>query len=306
MNEVAITPRSFRTTPGPHHKALTELQLTPRFPRVERPLSEEEMVALVSGCPALIVGIDNVSADVLDAGPLRVVVKYGSGLDNIDEAALEERDVAFATTGSANARSVAELAMGLVFALARGIALHDRIIRDGRWTRTQGVELAGKRLGIIGYGAIGKELAQIGTGCGFTVVAHDPYADTGDIEAVSLEELLASSDVVSLHLPLTRETAGLIGRRELAFMRPSAFLVNTARGDLVDDRALADALSEQRIAGAAFDAFSEEPPGDSALVGLDNFISSPHAGAATAEAVVRAGVMAAQLTARLLTETRAK
>ncbi|MGH2698240.1 MAG: NAD(P)-dependent oxidoreductase, partial [Actinomycetota bacterium] len=147
-------------------------------------------------------------------------------------------------------------------------------------------------------------LARMARGIGFTVVAHDPYADTGEVEAVSLEELLASSDVVSLHLPLTTETAGLIGRRELTSMRPGAFLVNTARGDLVDERALVDVLSEERIAGAAFDAFSDEPPGDSPLIGLDNFISSPHAGAATTEAVVRAGVVAAQETARLLREVK--
>jgi D-3-phosphoglycerate dehydrogenase len=137
---------------------------------------------------------------------------------------------------------------------------------------------------------------------GLIVATHDPYADTGEIEAVSLEELLAHSDVVSLHLPLTAETENLIGRRELALMRPGAFLVNTARGSLVDERALADALSEERIAGAAFDAFSEEPPETSPLIGLDNFISSPHAGAATTEAVVRAGILAAQETARLLSE----
>lgn len=302
MNEVAITPRSFRTTPGPHHDALTELHLTPRFPQLERPLTEAEMVAFVSGCRALIVGVDDVTADVLDAGPLRVVVKYGSGLDNIDEAALEERGLAFSTTVSANARSVAELALGLVFALARGIARHDRSIRDGRWKRVQGVELVGKRLGIVGYGAIGRELAGMAKSIGLIVATHDPYADTGEIEAVSLEELLAHSDVVSLHLPLTAETENLIGRRELALMRPGAFLVNTARGSLVDERALADALSEERIAGAAFDAFSEEPPETSPLIGLDNFISSPHAGAATTEAVVRAGILAAQETARLLSE----
>lgn len=291
MTSVAVTPRSFRQTPGAHLDRL-RAELDVRFPELDRPLDEDEMVELVAGCAGLIVGVDPVTARVLEAGPLRVVVKYGSGIDNIDLEAAEARKVRVSSTPGANARSVAELAIALLLTLARNVARHDRGVREGSWRRLTGVELAGKRLGVVGYGAIGREVARIARGLDLEVVAHDPFVEEADVSFVPLEELYATSDAVTLHLPLTEETRGLVGERELRTMKPSAFLINTARGGLVDETALADALRSGRLAGAALDGFEVEPLGESPLTELDSVVLSPHAGAATEEAVLRAAVQA--------------
>jgi D-3-phosphoglycerate dehydrogenase len=295
MTAVAVTPRSFRHTPGEHLDRLAASGLELCFPELDRPLDEAEMVELVRGCAGLVVGVDPVTDAVLAAGPLRVVVKYGSGLDNVDLAAARRRGVHVASTPGANARSVAELAMALLLALARRLCAHDRAVRAGSWARSTGVELAGRRLGLVGYGTVGRELGAIARAFGMEVAACDPLVAEADVELVPLDRLLASSDAVSLHLPLTPETAGLIGARELELMRPGAFLVNTARGGLVDEVALADALRSGSLGGAAFDVFSEEPPIDSPLLELDAFVASPHAGAATVEAVRRMAAAAVDL-----------
>jgi phosphoglycerate dehydrogenase-like enzyme len=292
VTAVAITPRSFRATPGPHLDLLGESGLEVRFPEQERPLSEGEMAELVCGCAGLIVGVDPVSRPVLEAGPLRVVVKYGSGTDNIDLAAANAIGAKVSSTPAANARSVAELALGLLVALARHIALHDRLIRDGSWTRRPGIELAGKRLGVVGYGAVGRETARLAAAIGMEVIAHDPFVSEADVELVDLETLLASADAVTLHVALDESTRGLIGAEALARMRPEALLVNTARGGIVDEAALAEALASGRLAGAALDVFADEPPAASPLLALENVVLSPHAGAATTEATRRAGVQA--------------
>jgi D-3-phosphoglycerate dehydrogenase / 2-oxoglutarate reductase len=301
VTAVAVTPRSFRNTPGPHLVRLRETPHVVRFPELDRPLDEAEMLEFVRGCEGLIVGVDPVTEPVLEAGPLRVVVKYGSGLDNIDLVAAQRLGVHVSSTAGANARSVAELAFALLLAVARHVVAHDRRVRAGSWSRLVGVELGGKRLGLIGYGAIGRELAQLARGFGMDVVAYDALVVEADVELVSLEELLRSSDAVSLHLPLDEGTRGLIGAAELALMRPGAFLVNTARGGLVDEDALAAALHEGRLGGAAFDAFAEEPvPLDSPLLLLEGFVASPHAGAATVEAARRASLQAVDLLLREL------
>jgi D-3-phosphoglycerate dehydrogenase / 2-oxoglutarate reductase len=290
MTSIAVTPRSFRQTPGEHLDRLDGLDV--RFPELDRALDEEEMVALVRGCVGLIVGVDPVSRRVLEAGPLRVVVKYGSGMDNIDVEAARELDISVSSTPGANSRSVAELAIALLLVLARHVALHDRGVREGSWRRVTGVELAGKRLGIVGYGAIGREVARIARGLDLDVVAHDPLVEDVDVPLVPLGELLATCDAVSLHLPLTAETRGLVGADQLASMKPGAFLVNTARGGLVDEAALAEALRSGALAGAGLDGFETEPLGDSPLRELDSVVLSPHAGASTEEAVLRAATRA--------------
>jgi phosphoglycerate dehydrogenase-like enzyme len=294
VNAVAVTPRSFRATPGRHLDLLRESGLDVRFPDLERPLDEDEMVGLVDGCAGLVVGVDPVTRRVLEAGPLRVVVKFGTGTDNIDLAAAEELGVKVSSTPAANALSVAELTIALLLALARHIALHDRLARARSWERRAGIELAGKRLGIVGYGAVGKEVARIAGALGMDVVAHDPFLQEADVELVDLATLLGSVDAISLHVPLSESTRDLIDAEALDRMRPGALLVNTARGGIVDEQALADALRSGRLAGAAVDVFAEEPPWDSPLVALDNVVLSPHAGAATAEAARRAGLQAVE------------
>jgi phosphoglycerate dehydrogenase-like enzyme len=292
LSAIAVTARSFRQVPGEHQELLRASGLPVRFAGADRPLDEEELVELVRGCWGLIVGVDPVTAAVLDAGPLRVVVRFGSGTDNVDLEAAGRRGVRVAATPGANARSVAELTIGLLLALARHLVLHDREIRSGSWSRHTGIELAGRRLGVVGYGAVGRQVAGIAGALGMKVMATDPAVRDAEVPLVGLETLLASSDAVTLHVPLADDTRSMIGAAQLDRMRPQALLVNSSRGGLVDERALAQALAAGRLGGAAFDTFEREPPEASPLLGLDNFIASPHAGAATVEAARRTGVAA--------------
>jgi D-3-phosphoglycerate dehydrogenase / 2-oxoglutarate reductase len=295
MSAVAVTARSFRQVPGEHQELLRAAGLPVRYAEADRPLDEDELVELVRGCWGLIVGVDPVSAAVLDAGPLQVVVRFGSGTDNVDLEAARRRGVRVAATPGANARSVAELAIGLLLALARHLVLHDREVRSGSWSRHTGIELAGRRLGVVGYGAVGRQVAGIARAIGMEVTATDPMVREADVPLVDLESLLAASDAVTLHAPLADDTRGMIGAAELGRMQRQALLINTSRGGLVDERALAEALAAGRIRGAAFDTFEREPPEGSRLLELDNFIASPHAGGATVEAVTRAGVAAVRV-----------
>jgi D-3-phosphoglycerate dehydrogenase / 2-oxoglutarate reductase len=287
VTAVAITPRSFRQTPGKHLERLAASPLEVHFPEQDRPLTEHAMVALVRGCEGLIVGVDPVSEGVLEAGPLRVVVKYGSGLDNVDLAAADRLGTRVSSTPGTNARSVAELAVALLLALARHVAWHDRGARAGSWKRRTGIELKHRRLGLVGYGAVAREVARIARALGMEVVATDPFVEHADVELVELDALLATCDAVSLHVPLDETTRNLIDAAALARMLPGALLVNTARGGIVDEAALAEALAAGRLGGAALDVFAEEPPAGSPLLELENVVVSPHAGAATTEAVER-------------------
>jgi phosphoglycerate dehydrogenase-like enzyme len=307
MTRVAVTPRSLRSASGSHVERLRRHGAHPVFPDHDRLLTEAEMVELVEGCDALIVGLDPVTDEVLGAGPLRVVVKYGSGLDNIDVAAARDRGIPIGATPGTNARSVAELTIGLLIALARHIPYHDRRLRAGSRTRRTGRELRGRVLGLVGCGAVGREVGRLGVALGLRVIAHDPAVDEAPsgIELVPLDEVLTGSDVVSLHLPLTEQTHHLIDARAIDRMRPDAMLINTARGGLVDETALADALRAGRLAGAACDVFSQEPPSRSPLLSLDTFVASPHAGAATVEATEATGRRAVDEVLRLLDQVRA-
>ena len=300
MVRVAITPRSFRKTPGEHLGLLDRYGLEAVFPRSEDALDEHSMAEMVRDCAALIVGTDPVSEAVLSSGSLRAVVKYGSGLDNIDVGAAHRLGITVVSTPGANARSVAELAICMMLALVRHVVFHHDTVRAESWERRTGVELKDRRLGIIGCGAVGREVAAIARCLGMEVVAFDPYVGELDVPAVDLQDLLSGCEVVSLHAPLSDETRGLIDAEALALMPRGGLLINTARGGLVDEEALAAALESGHLGGAALDVFEREPPGPSRLLSLDNVILSPHAGAATVEAVERAGTQAVQEVARLL------
>jgi len=295
VSSVAVSPRSFRQIPGRHQEILAGSGLVAVYPSVERQLTEEEMIDLVDGCDALIVGIDPVTERVLEAGPLRVVAKYGSGLDNIDLHAAERLGIEVASTPGANAQSVAELTVALLLALARRVVPHHVSAASGRWHRHIGVELMGRRLGLIGLGEVGRRVARIGGAMSMEVAAYDPFVDHSDVPMLALDELISSSDAISLHLPLTEDTRHMVDGDFLARMRPGGFLVNTARFALADIDAIADALASGRLAGAAFDDFEERPDPGSRLWGMTGFLASPHAGASTVEAVVRTGVAAVQI-----------
>ncbi len=305
-HKVLVTARSFRRLPGEHKRILQEAGCQLIETSNTQPLTEAEMMPLIGDVDALIIGLDQVTAKVIEAGPrLKVVSKCGSGVDHIDLDAATRHGVVVTSTPGANSIAVAELAIGLMLALARHIPQHVQSVKAGSWIRFVGVELADKMLGIVGLGRVGEAVAQRARSFEMRIVYSD-MRRRKDLEGedwlsyAELGKLLAGSDIVSLHCPLTAQTHGLIGERQLRAMKPSSFLINTARGGLVDEMALTRALREGWIAGAASDAFVHEPPRDSTLLKLDNFIGTPHAGAATREAVERMAVMAAKNTVRAL------
>ena len=244
-----------------------------------------------------------VDAAILDRAPgLRVVGRAGVGVDNIDVAAASERGVAVMNAPGGNTISAAELTMALLLSVARRVAEADRTMREGKWERSrlQGVELRGKTLGVIGAGRIGWEVAERCRAFGMDVIVYDPYLPAHRVEdlrphLVTLDQLITSADVVSLHVPLNAETKGLIDADALSRMKKGAFVLNASRGGVVDERALAQALSEGRIAGAGLDVYETEPlPPDSPLLTAPNLVLTPHLGASTKEAQVQVALEVAR------------
>lgn len=253
---------------------------------------------------AIIVRQGAITAAAVRAGAphLRLIAKHGVGVDSIDVAAATASGIPVSFTAGANAQSVAEHAFALIFAVARGITTLDRRMHDGHWDKAEvsGFELSGRTLGLVGFGTIARRLADMVAPFRMPVAVFDPYA-SGDLGAphasrvTDLSALLRGADIVSLHCPLTPETRNLIGQAELATMRPEAILINTARGGLIDEDALAAALHAGRLGGAGIDTFASEPPAlDSALLGAPKLIATPHVGANTREAKDRVGTMAMQ------------
>jgi D-3-phosphoglycerate dehydrogenase len=238
------------------------------------------------------------SKDIIEAGSnLKVIGRSGVGLNNIDLEAAKSRNIAVLNTPGANAISVAELTFALMLATARKLVHASVSLKEGRWEKKllKGVELYGKTLGIVGFGRIGKEVAKRALAFGMKVIAHDPYVEKHDIEACSaeacdLEDLLKRADVLTVHVPLTEETRGLIGEKELQLMKSNAILINTARGGVVNERALYKALKTGRIAAAGLDVFEKEPPEFLELLKLEKVVCTPHIGASTFEAQKRCSV----------------
>ena len=268
----------------------------------ETGLAGDALVAALAGRQGLLVrGQTKVTADVLGrAKDLKVVARAGAGVDNVDTRAAAAAGIAVYNAPGANAVSVAELTWGLIFALLRHIPEADATTRAGAWekTRLAGVEINGRTLGVVGLGFVGREVARVGVALGCHVLGYDPDPAAAPIlagvERVDLERIFESCDIVSLHAPLSPETRHLAGAARLARMKPGAFLVNAARGGLVDEAALVEALRTGRLGGAALDVFEQEPPADSPLFALRNVVLTPHLGAATAEAQERAALMAAE------------
>jgi D-3-phosphoglycerate dehydrogenase len=259
--------------------------------------TEEETIELLKGVAALIADGEPLTERVLQAArDLKIIARTGVGVDNIDLQAARERGIRVTVTPGMLDKAVADLTLGLLLCVARRICQSDKTIRRGQWERTIGLDLEGKTLGIIGLGSIGKQVAKRALAFDMQVVAYDPiedheFATIHGISYVDRDQLLEVSDFVSLHLPLTQETHGYIGERELRRMKPTAYLINTARGAIVDERALYRALREGWIAGAALDTFVQEPPLGSPLLELDNVVMTPHIGGWTDGAM---GAMARQ------------
>jgi len=233
---------------------------------------------------------------------LKVIIRGGVGLDNIDAEYARQKGIKVLNTPRANSAAVAELVLGLMFALARHITVADATMKAGRWEKKalEGSEIAGKTLGLIGFGRIGQLLAQKALALGMEVLAYDPYVaiTMEGVRAASIEDILKQADYLSLHVPVTPETKNMIGTAQLALMKPTACLINAARGGVVDEAALYEALVNKQIAGAALDVFTEEPPKSEALlklIALPNVVATPHLGASTLEALARVGGEVADL-----------
>jgi D-3-phosphoglycerate dehydrogenase len=258
--------------------------------------------ALAGADAVLIRSATKLDAEALAAGPrLKVVARAGVGLDNVDVPAATARGVMVVNAPTSNIVSAAEQAIALLLACARNIAPAHAALRNGEWRRSRytGVEISEKTVGIVGLGRIGVLVAQRMAAFGTRLIAYDPFVQPAraaqiGVRLVSLEELLAESDFITIHLPKTPETAGLIGERELRLVKPSVRIVNAARGGLVDEAALATALQEGRVAGAGLDVYQTEPCTDSPLFALENVVATPHLGASTAEAQDKAGLAVAR------------
>jgi D-3-phosphoglycerate dehydrogenase len=266
-------------------------------------LDRAEFLRILPGYDALLVRSQvQADAEAVAAGTrLAVIGRAGVGVDNIDLAAATEAGIVVVNAPTGNTIAAAEHTLALLFSLARQIPAADASLRKGEWKRSlfTGRELRGKTLGIIGLGKIGMAIADRARGMEMDVLGHDPYvtdeaAALHGVRLLPMADLLSQSDAVTVHVPLTRSTRNLIGEAEIARMKPGAFLVNVARGGVIEERALAQALTEGRLGGAAVDVFTEEPPRDSPLLAAPNTILTPHLGASTAEAQTRVAVEAAE------------
>lgn len=300
---VVATARSFCNTPGAHHDLLRAQDCVVDLRAQAHPLDAAALGALLPGCDGVILGLDECSAAALaQADSLRVISRYGVGVDAVDLQAAAQRGIAVTNTPGANSVGVAELAIALMFALARDLPNVAHAARTGQQKRGAGWELTGKTLGLVGFGAIGREVAQRALGLKMQVLAVDPFwrGTFEGVRRVEMPELLAESHIISLHTALTPETANLINAAALAQMRDGAVLINTARGGLVDEAALAEALAAGKLAGAAADALQDEAAATSPLLALENFIATPHLGATTRESVLRMALHAAENLVKIL------
>ena len=300
MHNVLITtfPREWDASEILSFLKMRDCEVSMYYP--EGTLSEDDLSRLLNGVDGIIPGGHPFTRRVLSAArDLKIISRTGVGFDTIDLQAATEHSIIVTTTPEANSESVAELAMALLLSVARHIPQGDRDVRAGGWSRQLGVELYRKTLGIIGLGRIGKRLAKRARGFDMTIVAYDLYQDEAfaaeyGVTYLPLDQLLSRADFVSIHSPLSPETTGLIGERELKLMKPTAYLVNTARGPLVDEARLIKALQGGWIAGAGLDVFAEEPPANSPLLSLDNVVLGPHSASSTEEAWYRMAREAAE------------
>lgn len=271
---------------------------------VRNGMSPEELKAAIGDYDAIIIrSATRLTADIIEAaGRLKFIGRAGVGLDNVDLTAATRKGVVVMNTPAGNTTSTAEHTMSMILALSRNIPQACAAMREGRWDRSRfsGVELYGKVLSIIGFGRIGSTVAKFAKAFGMHVQAYDPYLSMEALQqqgvaGATLEEIYANSDYISVHIPKTAETENLIGAAQIAKMKPSVRLINCARGGIIDEAALDEALSEGRIAGAALDVFNEEPlPEGSPLRSRDNCVLTPHLGASTSEAQVNVAIEIAE------------
>ena len=303
---VAVTSRSFSRDSRLRDELLSRYSDV-RFNDEGRSLAGPDLIRFLAGRRAAITGLERIDDDVLRAVPsLTVVSKIGVGVDMLDLGAFERRGVLLARAEGTNSRSVAELMLLLTLGVLRRIPEVSAGVRSGKWEQPRGRELTGKTVGIVGLGHVGREVAGLVSAFDCQVLGVDasPREVPRRVRLVDLDVVLSASDVVSLHVPLTADTAGLIGRHELALMKHDAVIINTARGGLIDEAALVEALDGQRLGGVGLDVLADEPPVGSVLLAHPKVLVTSHIGGGTDEAVYAMGRAAIDGLQRALSEQR--
>jgi D-3-phosphoglycerate dehydrogenase len=297
MRKIFISTSSFGKMDARPIELLKKSGYDPKLNPYGRTLSREESMRLVSGAEGLIAGTEVLDKEILVKLPgLKVISRCGAGLDNVDLNAAKELDIKVFNTPDGPTLAVAELVIGLIFSLLRKITVMDRNLKKGEWSKKMGNLFYGKRIGLIGFGRIGRKVAELAKALGAVVCFYDPYVDEEDIKGVKRSELgdvLSRSDIVSLHLSYSDKNRNLIGASELSQIKQDSLLINCARGGVVDEKALHTALKQGKLAGAAVDVFENEPY-DGPLKDLDNVILTPHVGSYAKEARVSMEVQAAE------------
>jgi len=291
---VAVTSRSFSKNPVLRRELLNRYSYV-KFNDEGVSLANEALVDFLLGHDKAIVALEKITDELVAKLPqLKVISKYGVGIDNVDVESLKRRGVRLGWTGGVNKRSVSELVVACAIGLLRHLYEANLEVRQGKWRQHIGACLTGKTVGIVGLGHVGKDLVELLAPFRCRVLAHDILefpefcAKSGVVQS-SLDEVLCNADIVTIHLPLDGSTRGMFFAQTFDKMKKGALLINFARGGLVDETALKDALKSKRLAGAAFDVFAEEPPRDEELLALPNFFATPHIGGSSAEAILAMG-----------------
>jgi phosphoglycerate dehydrogenase-like enzyme len=258
-------------------------------------MNDDDLVDFFSDADAVIVGLEKITPELLNKLPrLKMIAKYGVGLDNVDMTACSDRGIRIGWTGGVNKRSVAEMALGFMLALIRNLYSTSNQMKQMVWNKSGGFQLSGKTVGIIGLGNIGKELVALLKPFGCNIIVNDIadislFAAENELKIVSKSELISSADLISIHTPANTNTLNLFTLIEFKMMKPTAFIINTARGGIINEGDLKIALKDRLIAGAALDVYEPEPPIDRELLEMENVICTPHTGGNAAEAVFAMG-----------------
>ena len=298
MKKAVILARSFARAAKDPLRRLEDAGIMVEVKKNSDPENEMVVSDLIGDAEGVLVGVDRVGEIVLSRCPnLKVVSKHGVGVDNIDLKAAQNYGVVVANAPGTNSVSVAEMAFTLILSLARKLPHFFEQVKNKEWGVTSfGLELEGKTIGIVGFGRIGKTVGQFANAFRMKVLFFDPFipADVSPYQKVTLEQLFHEADFITLHAPLSDETREMVNDELLALMKKEAYLVNTARGELINEDALYRSLKENRIAGAALDVFTHEPPFESPLLSLPNVIATPHISSHTREANLKMGNIAAE------------
>lgn len=302
MKRVLITPAGFGKNDDTPLKMLQAKGFEYVLKSSDNPYTKEEMIRLVGDFDGIIIGTDPCDRDVIDAAKkLKVISRFGVGTDNVDVEYCKKRDIAFYRTIGVNADAVADSTFAMILAVSKRIVPIDNDLKAGKWYEPETFEINHKTIGVIGFGHVGAKVAKRANGFDMKVIAYDPYRNEELAKSVNVtyvdtvEEILRKSDFVSLHLPLMPDTYHFIGANELAMMKPSSILINTARGGIVDENALADALEQNKLRGAGLDVFENEPlEKKSRLLNHKNTVLSPHAAADTYETLQKVSIAATE------------